>query len=240
MTTKGVAVLDKLKIILPLAALLVLALSPSAGAAPSVLGTSGNILTPDDTIVAPGGVNFGYHAITDFAGGSDTLNIYCANIGLLPKLEVGAAVVTNGGSEVIINGKYRILSEGEGRPAVTVGLVDAGAQLTHRRGAYILLSKNLTTFAEELADKISRPLRGHLGIGNGAVKDVFVGLDWTLAPKFSLMAEYISDSELTGSDGEALLNAGIRYALTKEWRLDLGMIDFEDFTFGASYQALKF
>ena len=232
--------MDKVRIILPLAAMLLLALSVSCGAAPSVLGTSGNILTPDDTILAPGGFNLGYHGINSIGNSSENVNIYAANVGLLPKLEVGLASVTHGNSEVIINAKYRLLTETLGRPAVTVGAIDLGAEITNEHGAYIMLSKNLTTFAEEIANKASRPIRGHLGLGRGVVRGVFVGLDWTLNPKLSLMAEYISDSKLRDLDGEGICNAGIRYAITKEVRIDLGTIDFEDFTFGASFQALRF
>ncbi|MDO8682892.1 MAG: hypothetical protein Q7N50_05355 [Armatimonadota bacterium] len=219
---------------------LLVAGSLAAFAAPSVFGTSGNIITPDDTIVAPGGLNLAYHGIVDFAGSDDTLNIFGGNFGLFPNLEVGAAVATNGDSELLLNGKYRLLAETASRPAITVGAIDLSSELFSDAGIYILFSKSLTQFAEEVADRPSRPLRGHLGLGDGPLSGVFAGLDWTLTPKLSAMLEFISDSELEGGGGGSLFNGGLRYALTDEIRLDASLIDFDDFSFGASYQTLKF
>lgn len=231
--TKGVTVVNRQTVSLAIGAILLLAVGGGAFAAPSVLGTSGNILTPDDTILASGAFNIAYHGISD----GDTIQIFAANIGLLPNLEVGAAVKTNGDTDVLANAKYRVLSEAAGRPAITIGAIDIGSQFTEDPGVYILLSKSLTPWLEGAAEKPVGPLRGHIGVGGGVVKSIFAALDWTATPKLSVMAEMISDSQF---GGDTMFNAGIRYAFTNDVRLDIATLDFDDMTYGISFQALKF
>ncbi|MDO8589544.1 MAG: hypothetical protein Q7T82_21175 [Armatimonadota bacterium] len=217
-----------------LALVALLAFGAAASAAPSVFGTSGNIITPDDTILASGAFNIAYHGIsTD----GDNANFFAANVGLLPNLEVGATVATDGDTDVLINAKYRVLAEAASRPAVTIGVIDAGQQLTDDSGFYILLSKSLTPVVESATEKTVGPVRGHLGFGSGVVQTIFAALDWTVTPKLSLMLEVISDSELPQ---DSMFNIGGRYAISDDLRLDLGLIDFDDLTYGISYQALKF
>jgi hypothetical protein len=231
---KGVSVVKvtSIGIICLLAALSVGAVQ----AAPSVLGGSGLILIPDDVVLAPGGVNLAYHGITDFGPGGDMGSFFSANFGILPKLEVGATVISDGGSDVLINAKFRVMSEAAQRPAISIGVVDAASQLTNDPSFYIVLSKSLTQTAEDMRGESSKPIRGHLGFGTGVFRTIFAGLDFTLAPKLSLMVEGISDSDFGGGQ----INAGIRYAVTNNVRLDAGTIDFNDFTFGISYQTVKF
>ena len=220
---------------LALATVLVLAIGATAWAAPSVLGPSGNILTPDDTILASGAFNLAYHGISL---DNDTVSFFSANIGLFPNLEVGATVATDGNTDVLVNAKYRVLTEAASRPAVTVGVIDIGQQLTPDSGFFILLSKSLTPMVESATEKSVGPVRGHLGFGSGALMTIFAALDWTATPKLTIMAEIISDSQFGGND--SLFNFGARYALANNIRLDLGVIDLDNFTYGISYQALKY
>jgi hypothetical protein len=219
---------------------LIVAFGAAAGAAPSILGTSGNIITPDDMILAPGAVDLTYHGITDFGDSNTSINFFGGNVGLFPNLEAGAVVKTDGSTDLLINAKYRLLAETSTRPAVTVGGIDIGSQMTDDPGLYVLFSKSLTAAAEEVAGRPSAPLRGHLGIGSGAVRTIFGALDWTLQPKLSLMAEFISDSQLKGSDGGSLFNVGARYAVTSNIRLDAAAVNLDDLAFGISYQTMRF
>lgn len=232
--------MSKFVLTMLLAAALTAVVAVSGFSAPSILGSSGNIVTPNDTVLPVGTLSLGYHGISDFGGSDELVNFFAGNLGLAKNLEVGVGIEENGGSEVMLNAKYRVLAEGATRPSVTVGVLDAAAQFTDDPGWYILLSKNLTTTVEEVAGKASRPVRGGIGFGGGAVGGVFLSLDWTMAPKLSLLAEYISDSQLRSLNGEGSFNAGLRYALTNDFRIDLGTIDFEDLTFGVSYQTRKF
>jgi hypothetical protein len=219
-------------------AIALLAISVSAWAAPSLLGISGGILTPDDTVLAPGAFNLAYHGIT---GNGDTSNFWGGNIGVLPNLEVGAVAETNGETNVGINAKYRILTEKANRPAVTFGVIDAAAQITDDPSLFLVISKNLTPTAEKMSSKSVGPVRGHLGFGSGILKNFFGSIDWTITPKLTLLAEIISDSKFDSSDGgDTLFNAGLRYAINNEFRIDAGTVDFNTFTYGLSYQALKF
>jgi hypothetical protein len=240
MTMKGAAILRKNIIGAVFGVILVLAFCVGVSAAPSVLGTSGNIITPDDTIVPAGGFNLGYHGVANYGSSSDTVNFFAGNVGLFPNVEVGVGIASDGDTNVLVNAKYRLLTESSTRPAVTVGVIDAGAQFTDDVGPYILISKDLTTKVEEIGGRPSTPLRGHLGLGGGAVKTLFGALDWTVNPKLRLMVEFISDSELRRARGETLFNAGLRYAITSDVRLDVGTIDFQDLMFGISYQATRF
>jgi hypothetical protein len=213
---------------------LIFALATAVCAAPSIFGPSGNIMTPDDTIVAPGGFNIAYHGID--VGGDDTLSVFAGNVGVFPNLEVGGAFATNGDDEFIINAKYRLLAETATRPAVTVGVIDLASDFTDDAGLFVLFSKSLTQVAEEITDSPSRPLRGHIGLGDGLLSSVFFALDWTFTPQLSLMLEYVSDSDFGGS----LFNGGLRYAFGNGLRADLSLIDFDDLSWGISYQTLRF
>jgi hypothetical protein len=235
---EGVAVVSRYSVSLIIGVVLLLVVGSSAWAAPSVFGISGNILTPDDTILAAGAFNIAYHGVTD--SDTNTTNFFAGNVGLIPNLEVGAAVETNGDSEVLVNGKYRLVTENANRPAVTVGVIDVGTAISDNPGIFLLLSKNLTPTAENVSGKSVGPVRGHIGVGGGVLKTIFASLDWTVTPKLTLIAEAISDSEFRSAGGEGLVNVGARFALTNDLRLDAGLIDFDDFTFGISYQALKF
>jgi len=236
---KGVAVVSRYSVGLVIGILLLLVVGTSAWTAPSVLGISGNILTPDDTILASGAFNLAYHGVTD-NDTSTTTNLFAGNVGLIPNLEVGAAIESNGSSEVLVNGKYRLVTENANRPAVTVGVIDVGTAISDNPGVFLLLSKNLTPTAENVSGKSVGPVRGHIGVGGGVLKTIFGSLDWTVTPKLTLIGEAISDSEFNSAGGEGVVNLGARFALTNEMRLDAGWIDFRDFTFGMSYQALKF
>lgn len=231
---EGVAVVSKYAVCVIIGVILLVVVGTSAWSAPSVFGISGNILTPDDTILASGSFNLAYHGVTD----GNTTSLWAGNVGLIPNLEVGAAVETDGGTNVLINGKYRLLTEKANRPAVTVGVVDAGSKIGDNPGVFLLLSKNLTPTAENVTGKTAGPVRGHLGVGGGVLKTIFASLDWTVSPKLTLIGEVISDSDFQHESG--LVNAGARYAVTNDLRLDAAWIDFKHFTFGASYQALKF
>lgn len=92
--------------------LLVCACVGSAVSAPSFYSTSGNILTPDDVLLPPGGFSANYHAI-DIDDADKTQSIIGANVGVTPSLELGIARIDfdDGDKETIINGKYLLMSE---------------------------------------------------------------------------------------------------------------------------------
>jgi len=209
----------------------------SAFSAPSFFSTTGNILTPDDTLLTPGGFSINYHAI-DYEDTDATPTIIGANVGVTPFLELGIARydpdVAHADEETIINGKYLIAPETATRPSILAGVVDFTGELDEDNdpGLYLLVSKNLTRLASEMSGAPSRPLRGHLGFGTGIFDGLFASLDWTLNDRFSLMVEYLSGHEMC--DGSAF-NVGVRFALSNELRGDLALIDGDNLGFGISF-----
>jgi hypothetical protein len=211
-----------------LTAILAVAVALPCAAAPNLYGTSGLMEVPDDLTFEVGAFVPAFHTVRT----GDNPNIFTVGFGVTPNLSVSGGVVTNGGTDTLLNAKYRLSPETAGRPSIVVGVVDAASELTDDPGLYILFGRNLTGAAEQIVAGPSRPLRGYLGFGTGVLKGLFVGLDWTLAPQLSGMVEFLSD--------DSRLNVGIRYALTNEVRVDVGVLDLDDLTFGISYNVLRF
>ena len=209
-------------------------------AAPNLYGTSGLIEVPDDRIYAVGAWSPAYHTVLDINDSDNNLSFFTIGTGILPNLSVSGGIKTNGDSDVVLNGKYRLVAESASRPSITIGVVDALGDLAINDdpGLYIEVGRNLTAAAEEVAGGDSKPLRGFLGVGTGVLQGVFLGLDWTLTPKLSAMVEYLSGDD--GLVGDSHFNAGIRFALTNEIRVDAAMVDFDDFSAGISYNVLRF
>lgn len=219
-----------------LAGALILSAVGMAAAAPNIYGTSGLIEVPDDIIYPVGAITPAFHHVS---GDNDTdLNFFTVGAGILPNLSVSGGVIDNDDSEVIINAKYRLAAETVDRPSITFGVVDAAGKLNvdDDPGLYVLFGKNLTAAAEEVSGGVSKPLRGYLGFGTGTLEGFFVGLDWTLTPRLSGIVEYVSE----GIRNDSHFNGGVRIAVSNEVRIDLGLIDFDDFTAGISYNAFRF
>lgn len=216
-------------------AVLLLIAVPSFGASSFLGGFSGNVLTPDAVITPQGTWEVSDHEFLDVIGGAG-LNAFGLQYGLVPNLEVGASLINSHGSDLALNGKYRLLAETATRPAVVAGVFDVTGSvdaLSSDPGFYAAISKNITRFATDVAGEPSKPLRLTLGLGSGVFNGFFAGLDWTLEPRFSLMAEFFGGR--LGGD-KNVFNAGGRFAITDALRVDAGTIDFKDFTFGASYR----
>lgn len=215
-------------------AMLLLALAlPTIGAQSFLGGFSGNILTPDAAVAPQGTWELSYHQFVDVLGGDD-LTSFGVLYGAADNLEVGVSFLDNGRSDAVFSGKFRLLSETAGRPAVLVGVFDlAGTSdwLNGDASFFVAVSKNITSFASDVADQPSRPLRLTAGIGSGIFDGFFAGLDWTLQSNLSLMAELVD----AGFDNDNNVNLGLRYAATDNIRLDVGTIDFKDLAFGAAF-----
>lgn len=239
---KGGQALKKLVMSASVAAILILAALVPAAAVPNIYGTGGLMEVPDDTIVPPLQLAPSYHGVfgSEINGSNQDFNFFMVEGGILPNFDMGIGFNAGSNTDFMLNFKYRLFNETEKRPSVTIGLVDAAAQLARNGnpGAYLVFSKTLTPYAEELTGKESKPLRGYLGAGLGVYQGIFVGLDWTFTRNFSVMFEYLSSGQAIVDSGH--FNGGIRYAITNELQLDLGFVDFSDFTAGISYNAIKF
>jgi len=216
--------------------LLVLAAIPGFAASSYLGGFSGLIVTPNDVVVPTGSFDLAFHDFTGVIGGKD-IQTYSLTYGLLPTLEVGASIVHGDGStDVALNGKLSLITETPTRPAVLVGAFDATGMVNTVNddpSFYVVVSKNLTATASEVAGRPSVPFRLNAGFGSGLYDGFFAGFDWVLHPRFSLMAEYVNGG--FGNDDNEF-NVGARWAATNDLRLDAGLIDFDNFAFGLSYR----
>ncbi|MEN6371058.1 MAG: YjbH domain-containing protein [Armatimonadota bacterium] len=207
-------------------------------AAPSYLGPSGVILTPDEKTVPHKQFGIGYHMISniDFRGDDNRdLNIFHNEYGLTPSIEIGPTIVDqqDNGSDLAINGKWRFMDETAKIPAIAVGVLDAsGNAIDDNASFYLLFSKNLTRTATEVAKTPSKPLRGTIGVGSGFFDGIFASLDWTYNPQLSVMAEIVNGGDFFDN---TMVNAGLRYSISSGLRLDLATIDFDSIAFGISY-----
>lgn len=217
--------------------LLLMAL-PVFGASSYLGGYSGNILTPDAVIEPPGTWEASFHHFANVLDGGDGDNLTAWGItyGLVNNLEVGASFINNDDNATALNAKYMLFTETPARPSVIVGVFDIAGDvnvLNSDPSLYVMLSKNITPLASEVAGAPSKPLRLSAGFGSGFFDGFMAGLDWTLDPNLSLMAEFFGGKL---GDNDNLFNAGIRFAPSSNFRLDAATIDFKDLAFGASYR----
>jgi hypothetical protein len=227
----------KMRYLLLILPLLLLAALPVLGSSAYLGGYSGLILTPDATVAPQGAWDLSFHdliGVTD--SGSDFLT-YSLTYGLLDNLEIGGAIVNSAGStDLAINGKYVILTEEARRPALAIGVYDVFGMVNtvnENPSFYILVSKDLTAAASKAVKVCSKPFRVNLGLGSGVFNPVFAGFDWTLVRNLSVQAEYTNG---TLDDQSSLFNAGIRWAVAKQFRIDAALIQFQDFAFGINYR----
>ncbi|MHB0997799.1 MAG: hypothetical protein ACYC27_01020 [Armatimonadota bacterium] len=207
-------------------------------AAPSFLGTSGNVFTPNDSILEVGDLNVNLHSLQL----GDSITIFGANMGVTDNLELGIghfdSKAPGAKGETFLNAKYAILPETAGRPSVVVGLTDATGELDvdGDPGLYVVLGKNLTRVASDVTGEPVGSLRGYFGVGTGIYKGFFIAADYTLTPKAHVVAEYLSELGLkNGVDEKNVLNAAIRFSLTDTISADLAFINAEDLGFGITY-----
>ncbi|MFP4661357.1 MAG: hypothetical protein ACLFPF_04130 [Halanaerobiales bacterium] len=111
-----------------------------------------------------------------------------------------------------------LLEETEDRPMVSVGL--------RMKDLYLVSSKN-----------IGMGIRGHVGIGDGDIDGLFIGFnkvinpltisqgDSATLPVMNLMGEYVNEQ----------INLGLRMTLQDNMKVDLGLLDFDQFKLGIGY-----
>lgn len=215
-------------------------LSGMASAAPSFLCTTGGILAPDDLVIEPGEFNASIHMLR-LEGDAITFG---ANVGVTEELELGIARfdpdLTGVSAATLLNGKYRVLAETPSLPSVVIGVVDAAGDLDPDGdpGFYIVLGKNLTSFATNVTGEPAMPLKGYVGFGMGIYDGVFAGVNWAFSPRASVVAEFINELNMVGGvQDKTVFNAGVRFAISENIRGDVALINAEDFAVGVSYTA---
>lgn len=197
--------------------LLALAVSIQVSASPAYFGYTGLMMTPTADTLKMGGVNFGGVFLSD--DNNDTTFV-SANVGILPRLEVGAALIDpeNGDSDAIINAKFSLLSETAATPALAVGLSDITDELDAT--PYVALSKSIP-----LAGQYMWEPRFHVGVGGGRLDGLFAGLSAKATDRIQLMVEYDSDD----------VNFGLQFAAAKGLRLHAGLVGGDRLGLGLNY-----
>lgn len=214
-------------------ALLALGL-PAFGASSFLGGYSGNIVIPNVAITPAGNWEISIHLLSDVQ--DEDITSAGLQYGLMPRLEVGVSFLDNKGSEVVFNGKFRLLPETPERPAILVGVFDVAGSasiINDDPGFYLLVSKNVTPVATQIVGEPSKPLTLNLGFGSGLFDGVFAGIDWVLDERLVVMAEYVDE----GFDDHSLFNLGARYAVTDAIQVDAAVLDADSFAAGASLRA---
>jgi Exopolysaccharide biosynthesis protein YbjH len=203
-----------------LLALVGLATVRPALAAPNYLGSTGLLMTPSADVLQLREWNAHVH-------GSEDFTTYGASFGLFENLEVGVTGYDfkhGGGTNALINAKYRLVPESKSVPAIAVGAVDISDEFNVDPSIYLVISKALGMVSP--GGTTGLQLRGHVGVGQGIYDTVFGGVDLILTPRLLLMAEYDSSD----------FNFGARLGLTPEVRADLSVLDGK-FGAGLSYVA---
>lgn len=237
--------MKKTAVLLLLAGLLVAGAS-ALSADPSFYGMSGLIETPDDQIVGTANVALTANYVSDIDNSDSNLITYGGAVGVFPKLELSAVGVDSNadgvGTNVVVNGKYRLLGESVAWPSVVVGVADAFDQLDDVNpkisdpSAFIVFGKNLTSAVNGLGGISCSPLRGTLGFGSGLYKGVFAGVNWSVTSKLDVMLEYLSN----GIRQKDTANAGIRYRVYGPLSFEVGTHAFNSVYFGGNFNLSTF
>ena len=223
-----------------IAAILALLTLPALGASSYLGGFSGIIMTPNEVIVPAQTWEVSVHDTPRLFGGnnSDLLTVGLT-YGLTPNLEVGASYIKDDDNQVAVSGKYRLVPETASAPGITVGVFDVGGvvnSISSDPSFYVMLSKNITSVASDIAGEPSKPLRMGLGFGSGFYNGIIANLDWTLEPRLSLLAEYKGGDR--GNDRlRNRASVGLRWAASDSLRLDVATVGFRDIGFGLSYRS---
>lgn len=219
------------KLISLFVAVLVLA-AGMAMAGPSLLSTSGSLLTPDDSVLPAAGFSANVSGVSLDGG---TPIVIGANMGVDGGLEFGLA---NFDSNLIFNVKFQAMTETASRPSLMFGAVDLTGAVdpAGNGGFYALIGKNLTPLATGLTQRPSAPLHGYLGFGSGIYNGLFGALSWQLSPNLKIMGEYVNQLDIKGAGTQkSLFNAGATYKFNKVLSGSLAFIDLSDLAYGVSY-----
>lgn len=185
------------------AVLLTVAMAGTVAAAPSFNGPTGMILTPDTETLDQGSYSMGFHS-------TDHVNSLSLNLGLVKNLEIGLTRFDYdpSGHSNTLNAKWKFAPEGNGSPALAFGIQDVGDEVDQT--PYLVASNTLRGGA-----------RVHYGIGGGSIDGIFGGFEKDFK-RGTFLAEYDGDN----------LNVGARFAVAQDVKVNVGLLDMDDFYFG--------
>jgi hypothetical protein len=190
----------------------------------SLLGPTGLVTVPTaDTL---GILQWNVGGASVWAGSGPDESVVYANIGLLPRLEVGFSRIEpeDGDAETLLNAKLRIVGL-PGKVTLAVGAVDLTDQID--RSAYVVLTHDLGAGIISPKGQFTKP-QVHVGVGGGQLDGIFGGVSLTVSGKADVMAEY---------DGEDV-NVGVRWPIIPKVSLTAAALDgFDDLALGLSLKS---
>ena len=209
-----------------------LAAASPAAAEPLFLGStttrSPNFLGVTGALVIPSAHTIGERHVAAHLHGSSHLSSFGILGGLGDRFEVGLSILdpdddfVDSGNELIVNGKFQLLRETSGMPAISVGVVDAFDALDIDPSWYVVASKEFGNLSE---GKFG--LTGHLGFGGGIYdEEIFAGVEVGLSQNITALADYANDD----------INIGLR-GRYRGWTATIGLFDLDEFGAGISYTA---
>ncbi len=207
-------------IVLTILGLLLGAWTASAG--PSLRGYSGLLLCPTTDALSDRQYNVGV-ATTEFEDWEE--RAYVANFGLRDGLEGGIYWwrPPSGSSETLLNLKYRFQPATPGRASLAVGVSDITDEI--ETAVYFVASQEIGRPVGTIRGQPVSMLRLHGGIGGGWLEDFFFGAEARLSNRLTVMAEHVNDR----------LNVGARMHLWRNFTVNAGLLDANDWAFTVSY-----
>lgn len=203
---------------------LIIGASSAWGAEPSLIGPTGLLTVP--TAETLGLLQWDVGAANVWAnGGPDTSVIY-ANIGLLPRFELGVSrfKAEDAEAETLVNAKFRVVGL-PGKITLAVGAFDLTDQID--RSPYAVVTHDLGAGIVSPRGQFTKP-QLHIGIGGGRFDSIFGGVSVTVGGKADVMAEY------DGSD----VNLGVRWPLFPKVAVTAAALDgFDDLALGISVKS---
>ena len=210
------------KICVGLVAAMLLAASVSALGEPSLMGYTGLLLAPTADTLGDRQYNV---AIASAEAQDWEDRAYLANVGLQPGLEAGVQWwhPKNGGSETLLNLKYRFQPSAPGRASLAVGVSDVTDELD--TAVYFVASQELGQSVGQLYGKPVSLLRVHGGISGGWIDDFFLGAELRLGERLTVMAEHVNDE----------INLGVRMHPWRNFTADAGLLGMDEWAANISY-----
>ncbi len=200
-------------------------LACSASAVPSFRGYTGLVIIPTSDTLDKGEFNAG---IMNEDYGNFTVNNAFANFGVADNFEVGCNSFKkneNDPRETLLNAKYTIFLETNKRAGLACGLIDLTNEIEST--AYVVASKTLVR-GINMFEKEVTSIRGHVGIGGGQFKGLFLGASAFAGTRVMFSLEWDSQQS----------NAGFRFTPFRGLRLHAALFDIggkDNFGLGASF-----
>ena len=198
---------------------------PAGWAASSLLGPTGLVVIPTADVLGMTQVTVGLTQVWGDAQEDETV-VY-ANIGLLPKLEVGFTHedAQDAETETILNAKVRLLGPLPGKLTLAGGVMDFTDQID--RTLYVVASHTLGAGLLTEFGQVTSP-QVHVGIGGGRFDGLFAGLSTTVDRRLTLMAEY---------DGEDI-NLGARLPVAPQLEASVAALNgLDDLALGIQFSS---